>query len=72
MGGNYEEFDISKFIENCAKRFCSWCGVAIIENDIGRKKKFCSDSCRYAFWNKRRWEEKKLRKKLERERNENS
>ena len=46
----YEDPDMSEFIAGCAKQFCSWCGVPVIPNRMGRRKKFCSDRCRWAYW----------------------
>jgi predicted nucleic acid-binding Zn ribbon protein len=46
----FEDQDISEFIAGCAKQFCPWCGSPVIPNRMGRKKKFCSDKCRWAFW----------------------
>ena len=60
----YEDFDMSDFISGCAKRFCPWCGAPVIENHTGRKKKFCSDQCRFAYW---RFEYRHKDKKLEME-----
>ena len=31
--------------------FCPWCGTAVGRNANGRPRKFCSDKCRYDFWN---------------------
>ena len=60
----YEDLDMSDFINGCAKRFCPWCGTPVIENHTGRKKKFCSDKCRFAYW---RFEYRHKDKKLEME-----
>ena len=46
----YEDPDMSEFIAGCAKQFCPWCGAPVIPNRMGRRKKFCSDRCRWAFW----------------------
>ena len=60
----YPEMDINDFIEGCAKRFCPYCGEAIIQKRRGRKKKFCSDKCRWAFHKRKKrkvpWELKLL------------
>lgn len=29
---------------------CAFCGASIVQPAIGRKKKFCSDSCRREWW----------------------
>lgn len=50
---DYESPDLSEFIAGCAKRFCPYCGTAIIPNTNGRPKKFCSDQCRWAFHKRR-------------------
>ena len=46
----YDDPDVSEFLAACTKRFCPWCGAPIVPNRMGRKKKFCSDKCRWAFW----------------------
>ena len=46
----YDDPDLSEFLAACTKRFCPWCGEPVVANRIGRKKKFCSDKCRWAFW----------------------
>ncbi len=58
----YEDQNISEFISACTKRFCPWCGAPVMENRTGRKKKFCSDKCRWAFW---KFETRHKDKKLE-------
>lgn len=50
MGGGFEKPDLSEFALLCTKRFCPWCGQGIQENRIGRRRKFCCDKCRWAFW----------------------
>ena len=46
----YDDPDISEFLAACTKQFCPWCGQPVMANHMGRKKKFCSDKCRWAFW----------------------
>ena len=46
----YDDPDISEFLAACTKQFCPWCGQPVVANHMGRKKKFCSDKCRWAFW----------------------
>ena len=46
-----EDQDISSFLAACAKQFCPWCGTPVGRNANGRPRKFCSDKCRYDFWN---------------------
>ncbi len=46
----FEDPDMSEFIAGCAKQFCPWCGSPVVMNRVGRRKKFCSDKCRWAFW----------------------
>lgn len=53
MQVEYESPDLSEFIAGCAKRFCPYCGTAIISNTNGRPKKLCSDQCRWAFHKRR-------------------
>ena len=45
----YGEMKMDAFIEDCAKRFCPYCGNGIIQKQRGRKKMFCSNKCRYAY-----------------------
>ena len=46
-----EDQDISSFLAACAKQFCPWCGTPVGRNINGRPRKFCSDKCRYDYWN---------------------
>ena len=46
-----EDQDLSSFLAACAKQFCPWCGTPVGRNANGRPRKFCSDKCRYDFWN---------------------
>ena len=48
---DFPQADLSEFLENTAKRFCPQCGKAIRQPRYGRTKKFCSDRCRWAWWN---------------------
>ena len=43
--------DLSEFVADTAKRFCPQCGQAIRQPKRGRTKKFCSDRCRWNWWN---------------------
>ena len=37
---------------NLVSKYCQYCGRRIKQNTFqGRRKKFCSDKCRYAYWN---------------------
>ena len=62
MQNEFDELDLSEFLGSCAKQFCPWCGVPVAANQMGRKKKFCSDKCRWAFW---KFETRHKDKKLE-------
>ena len=67
METEYEKQNLKEFTENCAKRFCPWCGNPM---KPGRRK-FCTAKCRSAFWNfEYRHKDKKL--ELEAMLNENS
>lgn len=33
---------------------CKNCGAPLLQNTGGRKRAFCSDKCRYAWWNRSR------------------
>ena len=46
----YDEQNIQEFLAAVASRFCPECGTAIVQNTRGRKKVFCSESCRLK-WN---------------------
>ena len=46
----YDDPDISEFLAACTKQVCPWCGQPVVAYHMGRKKKFCSDKCRWAFW----------------------
>ena len=30
---------------------CLWCGSPVVQNPKRKQKKFCSDKCRYKWWN---------------------
>ena len=67
----YEDPNMDEFIAGCAKQFCPWCGAPVVPNHMGRKKKFCSDKCRWAFW-KFEKRHKDLKIEMEVRLNENS
>ena len=37
-----------EFEDAVVKGFCPECGKAVYQNPRGRRKKFCSDACRFA------------------------
>ena len=41
-----------EFEDAVVKGFCPECGKAVYQNLRGRRKKFCSDACRFAWKNK--------------------
>lgn len=41
-----------EFLDAVAVSFCPECGKEITQNPRGRRKKFCSDACRFAWKNK--------------------
>ena len=41
-----------EFLDAVAARFCPNCGAAIVQAPRGRRKKFCSDECRFQWKNK--------------------
>ena len=49
-----EELGIEEkeFEDAVVKGFCPECGKAVYQNPRGRRKKFCSDACRFAWKNK--------------------
>ena len=44
--------DQEEFLDAVAKGFCPECGKAVVQNARGRRKKFCSEACRFAWKNK--------------------
>lgn len=46
--GGVRAFDKSSNINACA---CENCGVPVIQNPGRKKKRFCCDKCRNAWWN---------------------
>ena len=66
----YEDPNMNEFIAGCTKQFCPWCGAPVVANRMGRKKKFCSDKCRWAFW-KFETRHKDMKLELEARLNEN-
>ena len=44
--------DEKEFEDAVVKGFCPECGKAVYQNPRGRRKKFCSDACRFAWKNK--------------------
>ncbi len=41
-----------EFLDAVAMGFCPECGKEVVQNPRGRRKKFCSDACRFAWKNK--------------------
>lgn len=51
--------DESLLIKIQNRKACAYCGKPITQNDSpGRKRRFCSDECRRAYWHLHRSEEK--------------
>ena len=48
MPGNEQK----EFLDAVAMGFCPECGKAVVQNARGRRKKFCSDACRFAWKHK--------------------
>ena len=46
------ENERADFLDTVATGFCPECGKAVVQNARGRRKKFCSDKCRYDWKNK--------------------
>lgn len=42
----------NEYLDAVAMGFCPQCGNAVSQNPKGRRKKFCSEACRYAWKNK--------------------
>ena len=40
------------FLDAIAMGFCPECGKEVVQNKRGRRKKFCSEACRFAWKNK--------------------
>ncbi|WP_207838761.1 hypothetical protein [Williamsia soli] len=38
---------------NRARNSCAWCGREIVESDIGRRRKYCKQSCRQRAYEQR-------------------
>ncbi len=38
-----------EFLDAVAMGFCPECGKEVVQNPRGRRKKFCSDACRFAW-----------------------
>ena len=43
------EKEESEFLNAVAVSFCPECGKELVQNPKGRKKKFCSEECRFAW-----------------------
>ena len=41
-----------EFMESLPSGFCPECGEAVYQNPRGRRKRFCSEACRYKWKNK--------------------
>ena len=41
-----------EFLDAVATGFCPECGKEVVQNPRGRRKKFCSEACRFAWKNK--------------------
>ena len=55
----FDEQDIDEFVAGCVKRLCIFCGAPLPEKPTGRRRRFCSDACRSAYWKRHpceRWE----------------
>ena len=46
------EKEREEFLDAVTMGFCPECGKEIIQNPRGRKKKFCSDECRFKWKNR--------------------
>ena len=44
--------EMEKYLDDVAMGFCPECGKEVVQNARGRRKRFCSDKCRYAWKNK--------------------
>lgn len=40
--------------EPCEISYCKHCGAVIKQNGKNKSRSFCSDDCRYAYWNEKR------------------
>lgn len=43
---------VQEFMESLPSGFCPECGQPVFQNPRGRRKRFCSDECRFAWKNK--------------------
>lgn len=48
----YTKEEELEFLSRVAASFCPNCGAPIIQSGRGRKKKFCSDKCRWEWKNR--------------------
>ena len=46
------ETEEKEFLDAVAVSFCPECGKEVIQNPRGRRKKFCSEACRFSWKNK--------------------
>ena len=46
------ETERQEYLNAVAVGFCPQCGNVVVQNPKGRRKKFCSEACRYAWKNK--------------------
>ena len=46
------EIEQEEFLDAVAMCFCPECGKEVVQNRKGRRKKFCSEACRFKWKNK--------------------
>ena len=49
-----ENIDIQSNLDDDERKLCKNCGAPLMHHPGSKKKTFCRDKCRYAWWNKNR------------------
>jgi hypothetical protein len=49
-----ENIDVQSNLDDKKRKLCKNCGATLMHHPGSKKKTFCCDKCRYAWWNKNR------------------
>lgn len=49
-----ENIDVQSNLDDETRKLCKNCGTPLMHHPGSKKKTFCRDQCRYAWWNKNR------------------
>jgi uncharacterized protein YjcR len=49
-----ENIDVQSNLDDGKRKLCKNCGTPLMHHPGSKKKTFCRDKCRYAWWNKNR------------------